>query len=121
MTENIIYYSICFFFSLLGLGVTWSNRFDYAGLKSFTVFIVVVLALVINLYKPECFSFLDAKYIWSWVGEAHSLEGRVRAVIAIGIFMGSAAYVVVIEHLLLATHKRITNKGIGRDKAAPML
>ena len=109
MTENIIYYSICVFFSVIGLGMTWTTRSRYIQIKAFVVILASIAVVTSYIYWPSLLGFLDARVIWSWVSEKDNIDGRLRAMVVLLLFIGVACYFVLIEHLLLKSFSKYRN------------
>ncbi|WP_370979739.1 hypothetical protein [Agaribacterium sp. ZY112] len=110
MIENIIYYSICFFFSIIGLGMTWEGRSKCLAVKIILCAVISAAMILGVFFKPGYFAIFDVRTMWSWVMEAHGIEIRFRGVLVLAVFIGVASYIVLIEHLVISSYKRITNR-----------
>lgn len=111
MTENIIYYGICAFFSLLGLGGSWYSRHSYYLAKVFSLALATACTAYLYFQQPELFLYLDITHSLAWVNEMAGQGSRLRMAVVTIIFFTVVAYLVCFEHVLIATIKRITNLG----------
>lgn len=112
MVENLIFYGICVFFSLIALGAVWSHRYRHTKVLSI---IVVGVPLVLAAFHLSGYSFpalLDIRELFSFMGlYDNMLMGRVRAVIAIFVFFCIVGYITSIEVLLIQTTRHFFGGG----------
>ena len=124
MAENIIFYSICFIFSLIGLGAIWEKRYLYT--KPFIIYIAgsTMFVIVLHLIGLEISQLFDVRHLIS-PGDINNQQDprhlfgitdnrsaaslRITPVLAI-VFSAVAVYFTILICLILQLKKRITNR-----------
>ncbi len=109
MTENIIYYGICVFFSLLGLGGSWYSRHRNYIVKVSALAFTTAFVVYLYMQQHDLFLYLDITHSLSWVNEVSGQGGRLRMAVVTVKFFSVVAYLVCFEHVVIASTKRITS------------
>jgi len=107
MAENIIYYSICLFVSCLGLGITWYSVHKNYLFKVGVALVLSASVVCVAVFQPALFKYLDITYSLSWLGESVGQGGRLKMFIITCIFFSTVGYLVCLEHVAIASIKRI--------------
>jgi hypothetical protein len=112
MIENIIFYGICVFFSLIALGAIWPRRYERTKLLlSFVLGVPAGLAVLI-IAGYDALSVLDIRELFRYMGLDHNqLYGRARALLVGLLVMGIVAYFTAIECLLIQANRQIRGEG----------
>jgi uncharacterized membrane protein len=53
MAENIIYYAITVFFSIIVLGVIWQTRYSYKYKKAIFILLITAALFFVTAYLPD--------------------------------------------------------------------
>jgi len=115
MLENIIYYGITVFLSLIALGITWQSRDKNLTIKAAYIFIASVVVFFSYHLTPNIFLFLDIRYALGWSQDlpAHEISHkRFRFVIIQIIWFAIVGYLVCLYQLAIALSQRITKPSI---------
>ena len=112
MIENLIFYFICFFFALIGLGVIWTKRESYTKLF-IILFMGIPFAFIIISYAGNIhtMSLLDIRELLSYVSKDNNqLTGRGRMLMVTLIIFSIIVFLTVTINLLLQLKNRITRQ-----------
>lgn len=110
MIENIIFYIICFFFSLIGVGVVWSKHNLY--IIPFIIYIMAATTFIALLYFNgfNISQLLDVRHLLGII-DINRQPGSRRIMPAIlFVFTGVVAYITIVICLLIQFKKRITRR-----------
>ncbi|UZJ43826.1 hypothetical protein OOT55_14335 [Marinimicrobium sp. C6131] len=116
MAENIIFYSICLFFSLIALGAVWSHRYSYT--KVYLALFLGIPAALIGVMAAglDVVSILDVREFFPYTFDAdNQLEARGKGVVAVLMIAAVVAFFTSTMCLLIQARKRITSAGKGRS------
>lgn len=108
MIENIIFYVICFFFSLIGVGAIWSKHDLYT--KPFIIYIIGATSFVALLYFNgfNIYQLFDVRHLLGII-DTNIQSGSRRIMPAIlFIFTGVVAYITIVICLSMQLKKRMT-------------
>ena len=117
VAENIIYYSICLFVSCLGLGITWRSVQRNYLIKVGVSLVLPAAVVSAAVFFPALFNYLDITYSLYWLGESVGQGGRLKMFVITCIFFLTVGYFVCLEHVAIASIKRITRRSTGRGFA----
>lgn len=113
MTENIIYYGITIFFSLIALGVTWEDRAKKLSVKFAYIIIASISAISAYFLVPDLFAFLDIRYALGWSNDLLASEitdKRLRCALVQLIWFAVVGYLVCLYQLTIALNLRVTSQ-----------
>ena len=110
MIENIIFYIICFFFSLIGVGAVWSKHNLYT--IPFILYIVGTTTFIALLYFNDfnVSQLFDVRHLLGII-DLNTQPGSRRIMPAIlFVFTGVVAYITIIICLLIQLKRHITRR-----------
>lgn len=109
MIENIIFYSICLFFALIGLGASWSARYKYQ-LRFKAIFIIApILVSIVYITDPALLKVFDIRVIFKYLEyKKNGVPGRIRMFFVTILWFGIIGYLTITLILLTNTIQRIT-------------
>lgn len=112
MAENIIYYGITIFFSLIALGATWEDRAKKLSIKVAYIIVASIAAVSAYFIVSDLFAFLDIRHTLGWSNDlpAHEITGkRLRFAIVQLIWFAVVGYLVCLYQLTIALNQRVTS------------
>ena len=111
MIENVIFYSVCLFFSLIALGAVWGYRYSYT--KVYVVLFLGIPAALLGLVAAgtDVMSILDVREFLPYTfGADNQLAARGRGFIAAIMIAGVVAFLTSTMCLLIQARERITRR-----------
>ena len=114
MLENLIFYSICLFFALIGLGASWSARHKYQlWLKAIFILAPIIISML-YLTNPELLKAFDIRVIFKYLDyNPEALPGRIRMFFVTILWLSIIGYLIITLILLANTIQRITRRSSG--------
>lgn len=112
MVENVIYYSICFFFALIGLGAFWDSRFSHTR-KYLTVFLgIPAVLLTLAIIGVDLRLVLDVRELLPWSFDSSTqLGARGRGAVVTVITFAVVAFITSALLLSIQCLARLTRQG----------
>jgi hypothetical protein len=109
MIENIIFYTICFFFSLIGVGAIWSKHNSYTLPFIFYILGSTLFVVFLHFNGFNINQLFDVRHLLGIIDFQNTQAGSRRVMPAIlFIFTGVVAYLTIIICLLIQFKRRIT-------------
>ncbi len=112
MAENVIYYGITIFFSLIALGVSWEDRAKKLSVKFAYIVIASIAAVSAYFLVPDLFAFLDIRHAMGWSQDLPASEiggKRLRFALVQLIWFAVVGYLVRLYQLTIALNLRVTS------------
>ena len=114
MIENLIFYSICLFFALIGLGASWSARHKYQLTFKAIFVITPIIIFILYLTNPELLKAFDIRVIFKYLDYSEdALPGRIRMFFVTILWFSIIGYLIITLILLTNTIQRITRRSSG--------
>ena len=111
MIENLIFYSICLFFSLIGLGASWSARHKYQFRLKAIFTIASVIIVIIFITNPELLKVFDIRVVFNYLDyNEHALPARLRMFFVTILWFSIIGYITISLILLINIIQRITSR-----------
>ena len=114
MTENIIFYSILAFFTIISLGMTWANREKMIPMKVALLILAPIVIFVTTSIKPELASFFDIRFSFGWPTAVTGEYVRLKGAAVYLFYIAIITYAVALIHVLIASKNRITRQATGQ-------